>query len=159
MRARTVQVLTVVALAAGLTTAVPAVAGPPTEGIGPGPVIPGPEVPRPTQPPLAWEVELKDGWRSPSWTQRTDGVTAVVHLDCGDGLGAARPQYWVQLVAKDGRPGPAVMPPAVDCGVTHTFTWDEPAGEFYLLLNKVDVDGTVLRGKAAVRTSPRIGPS
>ena len=159
MRARTVQVLTVVALAAGLTTAVPATAAtpPPTEGIGPGPVIPGPEVPRPPRPPLAWEVELKDGWRSPSWKQATDGVTAVVDLDCGDVVSFRLPQYWVQLVPEDGRIRPAVMPDPVPCGVTHTFRWKEPAGAFHLLLTKVQDDGVVLRGKVAVHVPQRVG--
>lgn len=161
MRARTFQALTGVAVAAGLAVglAAPATAAapPPTDGIGP--VLPGPVVPRPTQPPLAWEVELKDGWRSPSWKQSTAGVTAVVDLDCGDVVGFRLPQYWVQLVAEDGRPRPAVMPAPVPCGVAHVFRWAEPAGSFHLLLTKVADDGAVLRGKAAVRTSPRLGPA
>ena len=116
-------------------------------------------MPRPTQPPLAWEVELKDGWRSPSWKQATDGVTAVVDLDCGNVVSFRLPQYWVQLVPEDGRMRPAVMPDPVPCGVTHTFRWKEPAGAFHLLLTKVSDDGVVLRGKAAVRTTPRFGPA
>lgn len=169
MPARMVQVLTAVAVAAGLATATTATAvvPPPTDVPGPvlpGPVVPGPVVPDPVQPgpvrpPLAWEVELKDGWRSPSWKQSTRGVSAAVHLDCGNVVGIRLPRYWVQLVPEDGRMRPAVMPDPVPCGVTHTFTWDEPAGAFHLLLTKVSNDGVVLRGKAAVRTSPRFGPS
>lgn len=158
MRARTVQVLMAVAVAAGLTTAAaaPPRDAPPPRDV-PGPVVPGPEVPRPTPPTLAWKVELKDGWRSPTWKQERDGVEAVVELDCGGVISFRLPQYWVQLVPEDGRVRPAVMPDPLPCGVPHALKWDEPAGAFHLLLTKVQDDGVVLRGTAAVKVQPRFG--
>jgi len=148
-------------LAAGApAAAVVAPAPRPTAGpIVPGPVIPGPIVPGPIEPgpivpgrPLAWEVELKDTWRSPTWSQPAGRITAAVHLDCGDVIGIRLPQYHVRLVAEDGRFEPAVMPTPVACGVTHRFTWVDVAGKYHLRLDKATAEGATLRGKAAVVT-------
>jgi len=149
------------AVALGLTgvlalgVAVPAAAQAvpdPLPTVRPDPVLPGPVLPWPPSPPLAWEVELTGAWRSPTWSQGAGQITAVVQLDCGDALGVRPPRYYVQLVPEDGRAGAAVMPPSVACGVAHTFTWDEKAGRYHLMLAKASTDRGTLRGKVAVRT-------
>lgn len=139
------------ALGAAVPAAAQAVPDPlPT--VRPDPILPDPVLPWPPAPPLAWEVELAGAWRSPTWSQAAGRITAVVQLDCGDRLGVRPPRYYVQLVPEDGRAGAAVMPPPVACGVAHTFTWDEKAGKFHLMLAKASTDRGTLRGKVAVRT-------
>ncbi|MFC0644429.1 hypothetical protein [Cellulomonas phragmiteti] len=138
----------------------PVVPGPVLPGpVLPGPVLPGPIVPRPPERPLAWEVELRDSWRSPSWKQGAGRTSVAVHLDCGNVIGGRLPQYYVQLVAEGGPSLPPVMPRPVPCGTTHTHVTEQAAGSFHLLLIKATADGSVLRGKAAVSAPPRVTPA
>ncbi|UZN04073.1 hypothetical protein [Cellulomonas sp. S1-8] len=151
MRARTTRTIsrTAAAVATAGMVAVMIAGAPASAQVTPepGPTI-GPILPGPT---LGWRVALRDTWTSPTWAQRAGRTTVTVHLDCGGAIGIRLPQYYVKVVA-EGRIEPAVMPRPVPCGVTHTFTGNQPAGKYHLFLAKATSDAATLVGKAAVQT-------